>query len=47
MLKTIAALVNYKCKTFIKLTPGYMNVFDWLANQLTSKQDRTFAMIGQ
>ena len=24
-----------------------MNVFDWLANQLTSKQDRTFAMTGQ
>ena len=24
-----------------------MNVFDWLADQLTSKQDRTFAMTGQ
>ena len=24
-----------------------MNVFNCLANQLTSKQDRTFAMIGQ
>ena len=24
-----------------------MNVFDWLANHLTSKQDRTFAMTGQ
>ena len=24
-----------------------MNVFNWLANQLTSKQDRTFAMTGQ
>ena len=26
LLKTIAALVNYKCKTFIKLTPG--NILD-------------------
>ena len=24
-----------------------MNVFDWLADQLTSKQDKTFALIGQ
>ena len=24
-----------------------MNVFDWLDNQLTSKQDRTLAMTGQ
>ena len=29
------------------VTRGYMNVFDWLVNQLTSKQDRKFAMIGQ
>ena len=29
------------------VTSGYKNVFDWLANQLTLKQDRTFAMIGQ
>ena len=29
------------------MTWGYMNVFDWLANQLTSKQDRAFGMIGQ
>ena len=29
------------------VTSGFMNVLDWLANQLTSKQDRTLAMIGQ
>ena len=26
LLKTIAALVNYKCKTFIKLTPGHVPI---------------------
>ena len=24
-LKTIATLVNYKCKSFIELTPGFLN----------------------
>ena len=28
-----------------KVTWGYMNAFDWLVNQLTSKKDRSFAMV--